>query len=278
MTTQVLQRPAGAGRWQSLRHELARIPWHGLRHNGNQALITFAACYAGAMFSMQHNVFPWWVAVPLAGGFEWTYLAGIALASDIRKGLWAILISATAMITSAAFGMLNILGVYTVIPDHPDPLAAAGLAAAHIIPITLMSFFYAMAHRAHRAQALADTAAQQQRKEAIEDEQRLLTDTWRREKLAIEIERERINLERARLRLARSSANSGATNANTPPPQPPTAAGTATNTARTPDREHLKAQIASALREQPKRNRSELARTLGIGRTLLYELIGEIEG
>src|SRR5262245_50177821 len=213
MTTQALQLPAGAGRWQSLRHELARIPWHGLRHNGNQALITFAACYAGAMFSMQHNVFPWWVAVPLAGGFEWTYLAGIALASDIRKGVWAVLISITAMITSAAFGMLYILGMYQVIPDHPDPMSALGLAAAHIVPITLMSLFYAMAHRAHRAQSLADAAAQQQRKDTIEDDRRELTDEWRRRKMELELEREQLALDRARARLARTAANSGA---NTP--------------------------------------------------------------
>ena len=210
MTTQALRLPADASRAQQLRHELARIPWHGLRHNGNQALITFAACYAGAMFSMQHNVFPWWVAVPLATGFEWTYLAGIALASDIRKGVWAILISATAMITSAAFGMLYILGVYAVIPEKPEPLIAAGLAAAHIIPITLMSFFYAMAHRAHRAQRLSDEAAKQQRKEAIEDTQQALTDDWRREKMKLELEREKLALERERAQLLRPSAPAAA--------------------------------------------------------------------
>ena len=211
MTTQALHLPAGASRWQQLRHEIGKVPWHGFKHNGNQALITFAACYAGAMFSMQHDVFPWWVAVPLAGGFEWTYLAGIALASDIRKGVWAVLISATAMITSAAFGMLYILGVYAVIPEHPEPWTAAGLAAAHILPITLMSFFYAMAHRAHRAQRLADDAKVQARQQTIDDEQRALTDEWRREKLAIEIERERLALERERAQLHQPSAPSAAT-------------------------------------------------------------------
>jgi len=204
-TAQVLHLPADASRWERLRH-LLRVPWHGLRRNGNQALITFAACFAAAMFSMQHDVFPVWVAVPLAVGFEWTYLAGIALAGDTRKGVWAILISTTAMLTSMAFGMLYILGVYKVIPEHPTGGLAIGLAAAHIVPITLMSFFYALAHRAHQAQWHQDEAERSARSQQIEDGQRALTDKWRGEKLEIEIERERLSLERERLSLEQSRA------------------------------------------------------------------------
>lgn len=205
MATQVLQLPPDAGRWERLRH-LVRVPWHGLKRNGNQALITFAACFAAAMFSMQHDVFPWWVAVPLAVGFEWTYLAGIALAGDTRNGVWAILISITAMMTSAAFGVLYILGVYNVIPDHPIGELAVWLAIAHIVPITLMSFFYALAHRAHRAQWLADDARRQKRQQERDDTQQALTDKWRDEKLGIAIERERIGLERERLALEHDRA------------------------------------------------------------------------
>jgi hypothetical protein len=270
LTAQALNLRSDASRWDRVRHELARVPWHGLKQNGNQALITSAATYAGAMFSMQHSVFPWYIAWPLAIGFEWTYLAGIALAGDIRRGSWALAINATAMLTSAAFGMLYILGVYAIIPEHPEPLAAVLLAAAHILPITLMSFFYATAHRAHSAQGLADADAVTRRQQAIEDEQRALTDEWRREKLAIEIERERLALEKARQRLAKSAANSGANTANTPDEAPSTASGTETRS-----REQLREQVTRAVRERPSANKTELARSLGIGRTLLYSLIKE---
>jgi hypothetical protein len=205
MTTQVLHLPSDAGRWERLRH-LARVPWHGLKRNGNQALITFAACFAAAMFSMQHEVFPVWVAVPLAIGFEWTYLAGIALAGDTRKGVWAILISITAMITSAAFGVLYILGVYKVVPEHPTGQLAVWLAIAHIVPITLMSFFYALAHRAHQTQWMADQDKRQERVQQREDTQQALTDQWRGEKLAIEVEREKLALEREKLALEQGRA------------------------------------------------------------------------
>lgn len=207
MTAQAIQFPAtGASRWERLRHTIAALPWHGLKTNGNQALITFAATYAGAMFSMQHEVFPFWIAVPLAIGFEWTYLAGIALAGDIRKGGWSVAISITAMLTSAVFGILHILGVYKVIPEHPAGEDAVWLACAHIVPITLMSFFYAMAHRAHQAQRIADADAEAERAREQEDEQRALEQEWRAEKLQIEVAREQLGLERERLSLQESQA------------------------------------------------------------------------
>lgn len=214
MTAQAIQFPAtGASRWERLRHTIAALPWHGLKTNGNQALITFAATYAGAMFSMQHEVFPFWIAVPLAIGFEWTYLAGIALAGDIRKGGWSVAISITAMLTSAVFGILYILGVYKVIPEHPAGEDAVWLACAHIVPITLMSFFYAMAHRAHQAQRIADAderaAREQERADeeaAREREQHALEQEWKAEQLRIEIARQQINLERDQLTLQSARA------------------------------------------------------------------------
>jgi hypothetical protein len=206
MIQSIAQLPVEATRWQRLKYQLAAIPWHGLRHNGNQALITFGAMYAGAMFNMQHNVFPWWVAFPLAIGFEWTYLAGIALANDVRRGFWSVLVNTTAMLTSAVFGMLFVLGIYNAIPEHPDQITAAWLAAAHIIPITLMSFFYAMAHRAHRAQYLADKDLEDARRQAADDQQKQLEYTYRSERLQIELERERLQLLKEQNRINRAFA------------------------------------------------------------------------
>jgi hypothetical protein len=224
MTAQAIQFPlSGASRWERVRYAVAAVPWHGLKTNGNQALITFAATYAGAMFSMQHNVFPLWIAVPLAVGFEWTYLAGIALAGDIRKGGWSVAISITAMLTSAVFGILYILGVYKVIPDQPTGEDAVWLACAHIVPITLMSFFYAMAHRAHHAQRIADADERAARAQEREDEQHELEQTWRAQQLGIEMERKQIDLERDRMALRQAQARldqqvARATSATTPQP------------------------------------------------------------
>jgi hypothetical protein len=213
MTMQALTLSDDAGAWDRLWHNGIIVPWHAFKTNGNQAFITSAAVYAGAMFGMQHDVFPWWIAVPLAGGFEWTYLAGIALASDTRKGIWSVVISAVGALTSIAFGMLYILGMYKVIPATPDPVLAFWLAAAHIIPITLMSFFYAMAHRAHHAQRLTDAENERTRKQTKEDDQYTRESKWRDEKMLIELERERLALDAMRAKLARGStvAASGAT-------------------------------------------------------------------
>lgn len=219
MTTQALRLRDDATRWERLRHNIAAVPWHGIRRNGNQFLITSGAVYAGAMFNMQHDIFPPVVAVALAGGFEWTYLAGIALASDTRKGTWGFLINLTGMLTSLAFGMLYIIGVYDVIPEKPAPYVAVALAAAHIIPITLMSFFYAMAHRAHQAQHLADSDSERQRQQTREDQQHAIEQQWRQEKLQIELERERLALERERARLNKSRGATAETTNTRPCPK-----------------------------------------------------------
>ncbi len=207
MTVQVLRLPDNASWWERNRHTLLDTPLHAFKTNGNQAFITSAAVYAGAMFGMQHNVFPWWIAVPLAGGFEWTYLAGIALASDTRKAGWSVAISATGALTSIAFGMLYILGMYKVIPENPDQELAIWLAAAHIIPITLMSFFYAMAHRAHHAQRLTDEESERIRKRTKEDEQSARIAKWQDDKSEIELNRMRLELEAMRNKIARGSTS-----------------------------------------------------------------------
>jgi hypothetical protein len=203
MTLQSLTLSDDADLWDRMWHNGVIVPWHAFKTNGNQAFITSAAVYAGAMFGMQHDVFPWWIAVPLAGGFEWTYLAGIALASDTRKGIWSVVISAVGALTSIAFGMLYILGMYKVIPATPDPVLAFWLAAAHIIPITLMSFFYAMAHRAHHAQRLTDEHEARIRKQAKEDEQHARITKWQDDKSEIELNRMRLELEAMRNKIAR---------------------------------------------------------------------------
>jgi DNA-binding NtrC family response regulator len=49
----------------------------------------------------------------------------------------------------------------------------------------------------------------------------------------------------------------------------------ASGTRASNDREHLREQVVRTLREQPGANKTQLARSLGIGRTLLYGLIDE---
>src|SRR5581483_3470545 len=99
--------------------------------HGNQALVTSAAAFMSAMFSMQHDVLPWYIAWPLAVGFEWTYLRGLANGekTDTR---WSGALNWSAMITSVVFGILYILGHYEVIPVNPTGWTAFWLALAHV--------------------------------------------------------------------------------------------------------------------------------------------------
>lgn len=124
-------------------------PLRAVWEHGSQACITAAAAYMVTMFSMQHEVLPIQVAIPLAIGFEWTYLRGLATADKTRSG-WGMALNIIAMLTSATYGILYILGVYEVIPKAPDQTAAFWLAVAHVAPMTMLSFCYANVRRAHK--------------------------------------------------------------------------------------------------------------------------------
>lgn len=191
-----------ANRWSQVRYQALTVPWEGIKQSGNQALITSACMYAGAMFGMQHNVFPVWIAVPLAIGCEWTYLSGISIAGKIRGSVWAWCINVTALLTSLVFGMLYILGLYGVIPEYPDPLLAGGLALAHILPLTLLSFFYAMTQRAKQAQSLSDAAALATRQQEQADRTREREEAWRDQQAVLETRKGQLELDRLERRMA----------------------------------------------------------------------------
>jgi hypothetical protein len=209
MTAMTLPK-AGNGLWERVLYHLVILPAYSFMKHGNQALITFASCYASAQFSMQHAIFPWWVAIPLAAGFEWTYLSGIILAGATRKGFWVMTINIWAMLTSVIFGMLFVLGKYDMFPEQPEGVLAVVLAAAHIVPITVMSLLYALAQRAYSKQEREDADKVAEQAKQLDDEQRLREeqqrareDRWRDEQLVIEIQRKQLALERERVALER---------------------------------------------------------------------------
>ena len=132
-----------------------------------QTAITSASVYLVAMFGMSHHILPWWIAVPMALGFEWTWLRSIRTAGLVRKGadadLWINLLTWTALITVVAYGILYIIGLPSIgiIPAEPGQWWGLGLALAKVIPIALMGFAAANLHRIHKQQIQADMEREQ---------------------------------------------------------------------------------------------------------------------
>lgn len=122
------------------RHFVISEPIKAAWEHGNQFFVTSAAAFMSAAFSMQHDVLPIWIAVPLAIGFEWTYLRGLATADKTIKSRWAVALNWAAMLTSLIYGILYVLGHYDIIPDKPGTGAAIWLAFAHVFPMALLSF------------------------------------------------------------------------------------------------------------------------------------------
>ena len=155
-----------------------------------QTAITTASVYMVAMFGMSHHILPWWVAVPMAAGFEWTWLRSIRTAGLVRKGAesdqWINLLTWTALITVVAYGLLYIIGLPSIgiIPAEPGKGWGIVLAFAKVIPIALMGFAAANLHRIHKQQVLAEH-------EAREKEQRDRLAQIQQQRDAIEMERQR---------------------------------------------------------------------------------------
>lgn len=122
--------------------------------HGNQFFVTSAAAFMSAAFSMQHDVLPIWIAVPLAIGFEWTYLRGLATADKTTKTPWAVALNWAAMLTSLIYGILYVLGHYGIIGEKPDTAAAIWLAFAHVFPMALLSFCGANLRRNQKLEEL----------------------------------------------------------------------------------------------------------------------------
>jgi len=155
-----------------------------------QTAITSASVYLVAMFGMSHHILPWWIAVPMALGFEWTWLRSIRTAGLVRKGAeadrWINLLTWTALITVVAYGILYIIGLPSIgiIPAEPGKGWGIALALAKVIPIALMGFSAANLHRIHKQQMIADQDLRMK-----EDRARLMELQAQRD--TIEIERQR---------------------------------------------------------------------------------------
>jgi hypothetical protein len=240
------------------------------------ASVFLVAAEAGILIDAPWNVF-------LAIGAEWAYLRGLCSGQAARTR-WSAWLIWAAIVLVIAYGSLWGLRKFGLIPDAPPPWAAILLTALHIGCISAVTLCSAMCHRAELiARRSADEQAAQverERLDAAEADQRrreqeeaayLLEQRKLRDAMQLDLERQYKEQQlkqlsaRARLELRQSVRAQ----------QPPIALGTATNTAPNTDREQLREQIVRTLREQPGANKSELARSLGIGRTLLYELIDE---
>src|SRR5258706_4023755 len=136
-----------------------------------QTLVTTAAAFMSAMFNTQHEVLPWFIAWPLAAGFEAIYLSGLIAADRTRKSSWITAMIIAASLTSFAYGMLYVLGIYKVIPERPEGWAAFGLALAHVLPMPVLSLCAARLYHASRVHVVAaERAAAEAEAKRIQDE------------------------------------------------------------------------------------------------------------
>ena len=155
-----------------------------------QTAITTASVYMVAQFGMAHDILPWWVAWPMAAGFEWTWLRSIRTAGMVRRGadteLWINILTWTALVTVVCYGVLYILGLSSigVIPAKLGSTWGVPLALAKVVPIALMGFSAANLHRIHKQQVMADSDNR-----AAEDRARLVELQTQHD--AIEMERQR---------------------------------------------------------------------------------------
>lgn len=172
---------------------------------GPQAAITTASVYMVAEFGMAHNILPWWIAVPMAIGFEWTWLRGIRTAGLVRRGgeseRWINLLTKTALITVIAYGILFIIGLssFGIIPEHPGQGWGIILALAKVIPIALMGYASANLHRVHKQQVMTDADAREkenrERLTELQAQQDALEIDRRRRESEIELDRQRKAME-----------------------------------------------------------------------------------
>lgn len=258
--------------WRVIIAEPASTAWQMLP----QFLVTLGSVYLVAMFGMSHGILPAEIAIPMAIGFEWSWLRSVATAGKVRRTpaseRWIALLTWTALITVISYGVLYILGLPSVgvIPATLGPWWGVPLALAKVVPIALMGFATANLHRIHqqdtaeRDRMLAEQTVDRERAlQAERDALQLQMETeWRQAQLQEQIKNLR-------------AANSRERRANTAPALPSTAAGTQTNSGANTSREQLREQVARTLRDAPDANKAALARSLGIGRTLLYQLIDE---
>lgn len=183
-----------------------------------QTAITTASVYMVAQFGMAHAILPWWIAWPMALGFEWTWLRSIRTAGLVRRGedsdVWINTLTWTAMVTVICYGVLYILGLPSVgvIPAELGKGWGVPLALAKVVPIALMGFSAANLHRIHKQQVVADSAAR-----AREEHDRLIDLQAQQDTIEMERKRKLMDLEmyqkgleiRRAMRIKRDSAPTG---------------------------------------------------------------------
>lgn len=236
----------------------------------HQFLISSASVYLVA--AEASILIDWPYNVGLAVGAEWAYLRGLTSGQAVQTR-WAAALNWSAVLLVVLYGSLWALRKFGLIPDVPPWWGAILLTAIHILTIGAVTLCSAMVHRAAQIgerTALA-LAAEEQKQQAQADAEYKQDIQRQHDAMQLELERKWKEQQlahasaRARLELRASARANSA----------PAALGTPANTPANTGREHLREQIVRTIREQPKANRSELARRLGIGRTSLYELIDE---
>lgn len=215
--------------------------------------------------------------IALAVGAEWAYLRGIASSPKGARG-WTRTLNWGALALVVLYGLL--WGARKFGEDPAQTFGAWGLTAIHILPVAFVSFAAAMVHRSAVEVEASEAAVKEaeererERRRQVEDDER----ERRRQAAQDEAERRRLDAlvevetEKAKA-LARLEYRSQRAAANTASAGPSAASGTAANS----DRDALREQVIRTLSEQPKANRSQLARDLGIGRTTVYEIIKEAQ-
>ncbi|NNJ11937.1 hypothetical protein EKD04_016510 [Chloroflexales bacterium ZM16-3] len=261
------------------------IVWGFITQWWQQIAITQAGIYLVASFGQGHGILPGPAAWVLALGMEGTYLKGLIDAGHVRgRGqVWAVALIVATYATVICWGIAHILSLPTVGVIPAEELGqrwGAFIAIVHVLPIAFTGLCSAMLHRARtteeaqrRAEVEAEERQRRQRLEAQLDAE-AAEELAQRRQLQLEAERKAVELgtwesaqqAKARVKLfADSVRGEQVTNSATP-----------VHTALESD-ETLKQQIVAALTANSRANRSELARTLGIGRTKLYTLIKELD-
>lgn len=239
------------------------------RDQPHQILISTGSVALMGQFAGSSGVVHPAVGYCIAIGVEWAYLRG--LASDSRSPTrWGGVLNWSAFLIVVLWGVLWVAQFSRIISAESGGWL---LAAAHVVPIAWLSLCSAQCHRAakiaehRRAIRIEDEERRQAERQAEEERTYQRELQRRRDEMQLELEQRYRTMrleEEARERRRASRTNSAAA-------QPSTAPGTGNEQ----DRRTLREHIARTLREQPEANRSDLARRLGIGRTLLYELISE---
>lgn len=170
--------------------------WYSVRQWFAVFLITTGTLYASVLFSMQHSIFPWYIATPIAVGITWTYLSGLAFATaTTTKSVWSTPMILVGAITDGLFGILYILGKYSIIPEKPADSAAVWLASAHIVPLILLLIIFTYCKRNYLAERAAITLEAANLAKQREQDQYEYDKELRDIKLRLQVRREEIKLE-----------------------------------------------------------------------------------